>query len=346
LVLPSAETTITSFMSLGSTCYRPASMTDKPHDALFKAAFEKPEHAAGIFRSLLPAPVVEAIDWGTIARESGSFIDPDLADRQSDLLFSVEVQGGRALLYLLLEHQSTNDPDMLLRMLIYIARVLERFRKEHPRDPLPVIVPAVISHAPGGWMAPRTFHEMFEPNPATVPGLAELVPSFSVLVEDLAHLGNDDIKARALAVFPSLALWALRDARDAERFLANFHHWGAAFAEAARTPHGVAALAQLIRYIALVCDELHLDAFRAKIREQAPEAEQAAMTIAEQMRREGEATGLVKGQRLMLIKQIRLKFKDISAEHEKVISEATPEQLDLWVERVLTAATIEDVFGD
>ena len=42
-----------------------------------------------------------------------------------------------------------------------------------------------------------------------------------------------------MAVFPMLALWALRDARDAQRFLANFDHWGTAFAEAARTPHGV-----------------------------------------------------------------------------------------------------------
>lgn len=327
-------------MRVGSTCYGAASMTDKPHNALFIAAFEKPEHAAGIFRSLLPAPVVESITWETLARDSGSFIDPDLADRQSDLLFSVEIRGGRALLYLLLEHQSTNDADMLLRMLVYSARVLERFRKEQPHGPLPVIVPAVISHAPGGWTAPRTFHDMFEPNPVTIPGLADLVPGFSLLVEDLAHLSNDDIKARALAAFPSLALWALRDARDADRLLANIGHWGAAFAEASRTPHGVAALAQLMRYIALVSDDLHLEAFRAKIREQAPEAEQAAMTIAEQLRREVQ----VEERTSMLTKLLTLKFKGLTPEHERVIAEATAEQLEQYVERALEADTIEDVF--
>lgn len=317
-------------------------MTDKPHDALFKAAFERPEHAAGIFRSLLPATVAEAITWETLVRESGSFIDPDLADRQSDLLFSAEVRGGRALLYLLLEHQSTNDPDMLLRMLIYSARVLERFRKEHPQKLLPVIVPVVVSHAPSGWTAPRSFHEMFEPDPATIPGLAELVPNFSLLVEDLAHLSNDDIKARALAAFPSLALWALRDARDAGRLLHNLGQWGAAFAEATLTPHGVAALAQLMRYIALVSDDLHLEAFRAKIREQAPEAEQAAMTIAEQMRREGRDEERAS----MLKKLLTLKFGKLTNEHEVVIAEATAEQLQRYVERVLTAESFDHVFGE
>src|SRR5690606_1704432 len=125
-------------------------------------------------------------------------------------------RGGRAFLYLLLEHQSTSDPDMPLRMLAYLVRIWERFRKEHEKDPLPPVIPALITHAPGGWSAPRSFHEMFAPAPESIEGLALLVPSFSLLVEDLAQLTNDDIKGKALAAFPSLALWALRDARDAK----------------------------------------------------------------------------------------------------------------------------------
>ena len=319
-------------------------MTDTPHDALFKAAFEKPEHAAGLFRSLLPATVVDAIAWDTVQGEPGSFIDPELADRHSDLLFSVQLGGRQAFLYLLLEHQSTSDPDMPLRTLVYLVRIWERFRKEHETEPLPVILPAVVSHAPRGWTAPRSFHEVFEPNPTAIPGLADLVPSFTLLVEDLAHLSNDEIKARALAAFPTLALWALRDARDGRQLLKNLGAWGAAFAEAARTPHGVAALAQLMRYIVLVSDDLHLDAFRAKIREQAPEAEQAAMTIAEQLRREGRAEGRVEERAAMLTKLLMLKFKSLSAEHEALIAEATAKQLEQYVERVLEAKTIDDVF--
>jgi hypothetical protein len=110
-------------------------------------------------------------------------------------------------------------------------------------------------------------------------------------------------------------------------------------AMAARTANGVAALAQLIRYIALVSDDLQLGVFRATIREQAPEAEAAAMTIAEQMRREGRA----EGQRTMLRKQLTLKFGHLRAEYEARIEEATDEQLERYVERVLTAATTDNV---
>jgi hypothetical protein len=97
-----------------------------------------------------------------------------------------------------------------------------------------------------------------------------------------------------------------------------------------------------MRYIVLVSDDLHLEAFRAKIREQAPEAEQAAMTIAEQLRREGEARGQAK----LLKKLLRLKFGPLTAEHEKVIVDATAEQLEQYGERVLEAESIDDVFGE
>src|SRR4051812_38544168 len=95
-----------------------AVMTSRPHDALFRSAFESPEAAAALLRELLPVPVRDAITWDTLHRESGSFIDVALADRHSDLLFSARLRAGRgkakALLYLLLEHQSTADPTMPL----------------------------------------------------------------------------------------------------------------------------------------------------------------------------------------------------------------------------------------
>jgi predicted transposase/invertase (TIGR01784 family) len=117
----------------GSRLVACATMTSKPHDALFKAAFELPEHAAEFLRGVLPPALVESIAWSTMTRESGSFIDPELADRHSDLLFSADLQtGNRALIYLLLEHQSTISVDMLLRLLEYLVRVWTRYAKEHP----------------------------------------------------------------------------------------------------------------------------------------------------------------------------------------------------------------------
>jgi predicted transposase YdaD len=332
-------------------------MTRKPHDALFKAGFELPEHAAEFLRGVLPAALVDAIAWPTMTRESGSFIDPDLADRHSDLLFSVDLQvGRRALIYLLLEHQSTIEPDMLLRMLDYLVRVWKRHGKQHP-GPLPLTIPLVISHAPGGWTVVRTMHELFDPHPSSIPGIAELVPNFSVLIEDLVYVTNEDLKSRALSAFPKLVLWALRDARNAEQLFSNLATWGHAFGEAMRTPRGMESVSVLLRYISLVTHDLHLTKFRAKIHELAPEAEEATMTLAEQLIAEGlakgkaeglakgKAEGLAAGQISVLSKLLTLKFGELPPSYAARLAAASLAELDAWVERVLPAATLDDVFS-
>ncbi len=319
-------------------------MTSKPHDAVFKAAFERPEHAAALFRSVLPASIVASIAWPSLAGEAGSFVDVELADRHSDLLFSVDMQGGRAFLYLLLEHQSANDPDMPLRMLVYQVRIWERHRKQHA-GPLPPILPVVVSLAPGGWTAPRSFHELFAPAPATIPELASFVPSFDLLIEDLAHVSNEDLKARALAAFPKLALWLLRDARNREQLLRNLGVWGDAFAEALHTPRGLESVSVLLRYIALITNDLHLAEFRAKILEAAPEVERAAMTIAEQLIAEGLAKGRVEGRVETLTRQLECKFGALDPAILTRVARADASEVDVWLERVLFAATLDEVLA-
>ncbi len=81
-------------------------MISTPHDLLFKSTFSQPQHAVELFRSLLPPGVVRHIDFGTLQVEPTSFIDEKLRARYSDLLFSVELAGRPAYLYLLFEHQS------------------------------------------------------------------------------------------------------------------------------------------------------------------------------------------------------------------------------------------------
>lgn len=50
-------------------------MSQTPHDALFKFAFSQVEHAAGVIRSVLPAAVVERLDFSTLTLRPGSFVD-------------------------------------------------------------------------------------------------------------------------------------------------------------------------------------------------------------------------------------------------------------------------------
>src|SRR5882672_3343485 len=95
---------------------------NSPHDALFRRTFGDVEHAVGILRSMLPGALAAAVDWRTLKLCDGSFIDPDLAERHSDLLYAVKLGGRDAFMYVVLEHQSSTDFWMVLRMLGYVLR--------------------------------------------------------------------------------------------------------------------------------------------------------------------------------------------------------------------------------
>jgi Putative transposase, YhgA-like len=173
-------------------------MTYRPHDALFKAAFGAPKDAAGLLQSVLPSVVVGAIDWSTMSREEGSFVDPDLADLHSDVLFSVQLLGGGdALVYTLIEHQSGLHPDMPLRILGYEVRIWERYRSRFPQSARPFIVPIVLAHVGEGWNEPATFEALFDPPPSAI-GFESFVPRFAITIIDLAHRTDDEIKAWTL----------------------------------------------------------------------------------------------------------------------------------------------------
>lgn len=73
------------------------------------------------------------------------------------------------------------------------------------------------------------------------------------------------------------------------------------------------------------------------------------MTIAEELEAKGEARGIAKGRARgraeTLAKQLMLKFGTVSAEHATRIEMATEQQLDLYIERILTASTADAVFA-
>jgi predicted transposase YdaD len=56
----------------------------------------------------------------------GSFVDEALRWRHSEVLFTAPLDGHDALLYVLIEHQSSDDPLMVFRMLRYVTRIWDQ----------------------------------------------------------------------------------------------------------------------------------------------------------------------------------------------------------------------------
>lgn len=329
-------------------------MTHRPHDALFKAAFGTAEGAAGLLRAIMPSAIVEAIAWTSLAVEPSSFIDEELEDLHSDILFSARLRDGdKVLLYVLVEHQSSPDAHMPLRMLAYLVRIWERFRGRTPHERLPVIVPVLISHAPDGWTEATTFDALLAPAPSTL-GVEALVPRFELCVLDLAHRTDDEIRAWTLGTFQKLALMLLRDARDDARLDKSLTAWREQLRElhetALRASTGMRAFSQLVRYIWLVAGSFRFQTFHARLVKQLPGGQETVMTIYEEIIGEGIQRGRTEGRTEGLAEAVRvlmtMKFGALDAAVDERISSATSAVLERYLKRVLASDSAAAVIAD
>ena len=160
-------------------------MSRTPHDKLFKRIFKEPQYAAEELRALLPSPLVAALDWATLRPEPDSYVDQALADGYSDLVFSARAGEERVLVYVLFEHQSTNDERMALRLLKYMVEIWMHFAKDQRNvgEPLPLVIPVVLAHAPFSGL---TKAGILEPGIPGVPSVGDpgARSSFARLVRD------------------------------------------------------------------------------------------------------------------------------------------------------------------
>jgi predicted transposase YdaD len=338
--------------------FAPTSMTEpkQPHDLLFKKTFSVVEHAAAEFRTILPAELVARTDFSTLTLCSGSYVDESLSGSQSDLLFSVQVSGRPALLYVLFEHQSTPDKLMPLRLLSYIVRILVRHVDEAGSDslPLPIVIPVVLHHGDAGWSVARRFEDLFDRDLVELAGISDLIPRLSFVLDDLSRVTDTELEERALGLLPTLTLWVLRDARSPARLSRSFGHWVRVMAELLGAPNGREAFRTIFRYIALVADDSVAASLSDAIAAAQPEVKDTSMTTLAEMwtaeaeakgRAEGEARGRHQGKADMLRMQLTHKFGELTQDAERRIVSANESELDRWIERVLTADSFDAVVG-
>ena len=103
----------------------------------------------------------------------------------------------------------------------------------------------------------------------------------------------------------------------------------------------------------MVADDSVAASFSQALDDAQPEVKDALMTLAEKWKAEGEAKGEAKGRAEgkaegkaeTLRKLLTLRFGDLTEATARRIASASEADLDRWVERVLTADTLDAVIG-
>jgi predicted transposase YdaD len=327
----------------------------QPHDSLFRFVFGKPVHAASELRAVLPAQLAERLDLANLRPVNGSFVDEELTNRHCDVLMRTKLDGREAFDYVLIEHQSSPDRMMPLRMLRYLMRIWDRYLEEHPKAKrLPMIVPLVVYQGARRWTQPVELCELLDVDPETARLAGEFLPRFRFLLDDLTQLDKAALRARPVTTPVRLTvrlLWIvpshsgdataaidpddIDDFRDLLQRYADWRELMTAFLKyiqaGSETPsHRLAWLAAQI----------------------GPEAEEVYMSTADMLRAEGRAAGLAEGRAegraehaaRVLVRLLTRKFGTVPDEARRRIDAAPLERLDIWSERVLDAPTLDAVF--
>jgi hypothetical protein len=249
---------------------------------------------------------------------------------------------------------------MALRMLRYVVRQLEQWRRAHRDSPrLPLILPLVMYHGPHGWTAPRRVEELFElpEEEAARRRWRALVPSFEYLVDDLTAEPEEALGARPGPPLARLAWRLLRHGRT-EELARRLPGWGALLAQVQASPEGDEHLAAVIRYLLLIGDEAVHAALEQVLHSAMDEqrAEEMMRSYGEELIERGRQQGLEKGlekglaqglsrgraEALLRILAARSLPVDEAA-RQRILGCADVDTLDRWFDRVLQASSVSEV---
>ena len=314
-----------------------------PHDTLIRAIFGQPDHAADELRAILPASLTSRLDLAALARVEASFVDPALRATSADLLFTVPWHGGgEGFVYFLLEHQSSFDRRMPIRLLRYMTRIWER----HAADTgAPPIVPVVLYQGVRPWTGSRRFADHLAIDATVRPMLAPYQVDFEFLVDDLAAQSDVQLLARAMGAIGKLALIALKNARPrpllARRFAAVLRE----LRDDLRGPGVVPALAQLVSYVLEAGEGASADVRAMLGQALAPEVRSDVMvSTADLLRAEGRTEGQLEARRESLTELLEARFGAIKPSHRRAIASASLEQLIAWIRRGAVVPTAAELF--
>ncbi len=238
-----------------------------PHDQFSRAVFSQPENAAAHFRQYLPRDLVDRLDLGRAALQSGAMVPPLMRKRYADLLYRVpfthpaEADGPSEASYVcvLFEHQSSVDPMMPLRLLLYLAAVWDRVweEREHRVMGLPAIVPIVLYHGERGWKASRGLQGLIDLPPEILACVADYLPSFTFVLNDLKRTDGSELRFHPVL---GLVLRALKHSRDPD-FKARLPELTSAVVAALKQgDRGLSAFVLFMQYVLEQRGDIGIDA--------------------------------------------------------------------------------------
>jgi predicted transposase/invertase (TIGR01784 family) len=260
------------------------------HDKFVKASFSDPDRAISFFERFLPGKFLSEIDINSLKVTQESYIQDDLTEHFSDMVFEVTTNSEEYIeLVLLFEHKSSPDKNVLIQVGHYIFS--HYFKCLSERKPLKLIVPLIYYQGKKQWREP----DLVSLFPKLSDTLCDFIPIIKHIFIALRSLSNDSIENIRNGMMAA-AVMAQRSAFDPIKLAADFQRIFTLFSESKDRGN---FLEQLFVYVLNVSDIPNIEINKAfdsippNIKENIMTT-YSRMQIAEQLK--GEQIGIQKRQ--------------------------------------------------
>lgn len=322
----------------------------KKHDRSFRLLFSQPRLIEDLIRRFIGRgePWVDDLDFSTLERVSTAHVSEDLASRDGDVAWRLRFRNAPVAIYLLVEFQSETQRFMALRQSVYQGLFYQQLLKQGgltPEGLLPLVLTIVVYNGKARWLAPRELAELIR----GIDGpLAAYIPRLWYRLIEMEAYEEAEIEGHNLVAL-LIRLERGRNRAELERVIGDL---------VAALPNpdegGLRrAFVVWIRRVLLagkgeqdIPDLVNLEDFRTMLLESVEEwSHEIEARGEEKGREEGLKEGLKEGLERGLLHQLAIKFGDLDDRTRARVTAADPQHLMQWIERVLTAERLADVFG-
>jgi predicted transposase YdaD len=331
-------------------------------DSGYKLLFSHPEMVRDLLIDYIPGDWVKQADFSTLERVNASYVSPDMKQRHDDMVWRLKIQDQWTWVYLVLEFQSESDPWMALRMLVYVGLLAQDLvRQGHlNHGQIPPVVPVVLYNGQPLWRAPVQVQDLFAP---PLPGLDAFVPRMAYHLIDEARLmlhPSNTVRTAVEALFKLERSQTPQDLHELMRALAQLlqtpetRPLRAAFGAwlkhslrrkipTNRSPDldGIDNLLEADAMLAERIEGWFEEKWRQGVLEGLQKGKQEGLH--EGLER-GLERGVQQGEAALLMRLLTRRFGQLPESVDMLLSQASTAELEAWGERVLDAATLDEVF--
>ena len=177
-----------------------------PHDKFFKEIFSDKEKAKELITLALPKNITEYFLWNDFTVEKDSFINKEMREFHSDILFSIKLKNNESVkIYLLFEHKSFLDTSLYLQLLNYLVGIYNKHKKIVP------VIPIVFYHGKSVFKETDLFSEINSNEMRNY--LLKFVPLFNY---ELIDLQKNDVEDMIISLTMKVLLYTFKNIRDFE----------------------------------------------------------------------------------------------------------------------------------